>query len=180
MSDAPVTRLSAATWRTLFWARGRGSFARDLWEVSRHPAPDAPRPRLLPRCATAPSCPGDTHPPGSYDPDAPAHAACPYAFATRYPCRRALNRAALELALFLPAQVQPARAALQAAGYDVQGEAVELDDSTRVLAAHGAYGPPEGLDVRMLVVPGLGHLALVRPHAGWPRLGQLRPAKRPT
>lgn len=160
--------LRLATSRVLLWAHERGVPNAAPFEVSK--VVDGP---LQARCPSAPRCPGEStgkpgkasgseRPRSSIDPDAPASASCAYAFALRGDCLRARNQLALEAALFRPGELLLTQRLLEALGFTIRAETVDVTEATgsRVLAAHGALG--KALQVRMFRSPSAGPIVLVR------------------
>lgn len=150
-----ILRLSTS--RVLLWAHERGVPNAAPFEVSK--VVDGP---LQARCPSAPRCPGERAK-GSIDPDAPASPTCAYAFRQRGDCLRARNQLALEAALFRPGELLLTRRLLEALGFTIRAETVDVTEASgpRVLAAHGALG--KSLQVRMFRSPSAGPIVLVRP-----------------
>jgi hypothetical protein len=160
-----VKILRLATSRVLLWAHEGGLPNAAPFEVSK--VVDGP---LQARCPSAPRCPGEggsrvkgERPKGSIDPDAPASPTCAYTFELRGDCLRARNQLALEAALFRPGELLLTRRLLEALGFTIRAETVDVTEPTgpRVLAAHGALG--KALQVRMFRSPSAGPIVLVRP-----------------
>lgn len=145
--------LQLARSRVLIWARERGANGA-AFEASR--AVEGP---LLPRCASAPRCPGSK---GPIDPDAIPPSSCPYAFSRVGECVEHRNRRALEAGLFRPEEARLARRLLEAVGYEVEVEAVDplAGDAGRILRAHRPLSQKS--DVRVFQAPYGGRIVLVR------------------
>jgi hypothetical protein len=150
--------LSLARARILLWATPRGD--KVAFEVSK-----AVTAALQARCKSAPLCPGEspeTTNPGWLDPQTAPLGACPYAYETRGECICDRNAEALGAALFGPGDARLVRNYLHALGYSVREEEIPPLDLSgmRILHAHSKIG--DSHDVRVMGVPGVGELVLVR------------------
>jgi hypothetical protein len=157
--------LHLAQSRVLLWAReGLEALPFEVSKVVNAP--------LQGRCDTAPYCPGERESdqpfngPAWIDPTATPPAACPYMFSNRGDCLTHRNRAALEAALFSPGEARMARRLLEALGYNVREEAIDVteashpDGESRILDAHSYIGPSH--QVKLFSSPHSGQIVLVR------------------
>ncbi len=165
MGEGRLKILHLAQSRVLLWAReGRDLLPYEVSKVVNNP--------LQGRCDTAPYCPGERESdqpfngPAWIDPNATPSPACPYAFSNRGDCLAHRNRAALEAALFSPAEARMARRLLEALGYNVFEEAIDVtqtclpDGESRILDAHSYIGPSH--QVKLFSSPHSGQIVLVR------------------
>lgn len=153
---ARTNLLSLARARILVWATPRGERAE--FEVSK-----AVSVALQAKCKTAPLCAGESaENPGWLDPQAAPLGTCPYAYESRGECICDRNAEALGAALFGPGEARLVRNYLHALGYGVREEEVPPLDlgGMRILHAHSKIG--DSHDVRVMGVPGVGELVLVR------------------
>jgi hypothetical protein len=156
LDRASTNLLSLSQARLLLWAAPRGDSL--PFEVSK-----AVTTALQARCKTAPLCPGESpESPGWLDPQAPPKGACPYFYESRGECICDRNSEALGAALFGPGEARVVRNYLHALGYDVSQEEIPpLDlNGMRILHAHSKIS--DSHDVRVMGVPGVGELVLVR------------------